>query len=302
VTITCPQPVALTSPLGQPIPVAYPEAIGASGAPPVTVSCTPASATVFPIGATTVTCTATDSRQRTASCQFGVTVTMPPRIAVTRFVAFGDSITAGEIGDPVNPTLSFYSPGQAYPADLQQVLTARYTLQRVTVGNQGSPGERAVEGATRFRSATPASLFDVVLLMEGSNDIATNDTRTIAPAAGALQQMIRDAKARGLRPYLATIPPMDPSRCVPICRGRFYQLVAPMNDAIRAVASTENVPLVDVNAALSTDVQQYIGADGLHPTLTGAEKIAETFFDAIKQTLETPATFGTAFSRRRGRR
>jgi lysophospholipase L1-like esterase len=38
-----------------------------------------------------------------------------------------------------------------------------------------------------------------------------------------------------------------------------------------------------LNGVAGTDV---IGADGLHPTAAGYSKIAETFFDAIKQRLE----------------
>ena len=41
--------------------------------PGVTAVCCPASGSCFPVGATTVTCTATDASGNTASCQFTVT-------------------------------------------------------------------------------------------------------------------------------------------------------------------------------------------------------------------------------------
>ncbi len=44
---------------------------------PVPVSCSPASGSLFPIGSTTVTCTASDSRGNTATATFAVTVTAP---------------------------------------------------------------------------------------------------------------------------------------------------------------------------------------------------------------------------------
>src|SRR5262245_52502062 len=94
VQVVCPQPVTIGSLLGNPTVAVYGQATGTSGAPPVTVSCTPASGEAFPIGSNVVICQATDARQRTASCSFTVTVTAPPRIMVTRFVAFGDSMTA----------------------------------------------------------------------------------------------------------------------------------------------------------------------------------------------------------------
>src|SRR6188474_466299 len=58
----CPPPVSTTSPNGQPLPVAYGTPTAEGGAPPVTLACTPASGTLFPVGTTSVTCTATDAR------------------------------------------------------------------------------------------------------------------------------------------------------------------------------------------------------------------------------------------------
>jgi hypothetical protein len=49
-----------------------------------------------------------------------------------------------------------------------------------------------------------------------------------------------------MRPYLATIPPMNPSACVPVCRGLAWSLVAGFNDNVRALATAEAFPLVDV--------------------------------------------------------
>jgi hypothetical protein len=42
--------------------------------PGVTVVCSPASGSIFPVGTTTVTCTATDTSNNTATCSFTVTV------------------------------------------------------------------------------------------------------------------------------------------------------------------------------------------------------------------------------------
>jgi len=303
VTIACPQPVTVTSPLGQPMTVVYPDAIGGSGAPPVTISCTPASASTFPIGATSVSCTATDTRQRTASCQFAVTVNMPPRISLTRFVAFGDSITEGEIGDAVNPTLTFQSPSQAYPSVLRQLLTARYSAQSIALDPAGVQGESASGSSTfsRFVSYTSSRRYDAITILEGSNDIATGDPAAVGRAANALRQMVRDAKSRSVRPYLATIPPTDATRCVPACRGRdMHAFVVPLNDAIRNVAASEGITLIDVYAALNVDVARYIGADGLHPTIAGNQQIAQTFFDVLQQTLEVPASSNAALAGGRG--
>lgn len=54
--------------------VNYPDPVVVDNCPGVTVVCVPASGSAFPLGATTVTCTATDSGGATASCSFTVTV------------------------------------------------------------------------------------------------------------------------------------------------------------------------------------------------------------------------------------
>ncbi len=45
---------------------------------PLTPTCTPPSGSLFPVGTTTVTCTATDSEGNPATGSFTVTVTAPP--------------------------------------------------------------------------------------------------------------------------------------------------------------------------------------------------------------------------------
>ena len=84
----------------------------------MTVACSPASGSVFQVGSTTVTCTATDQRQRTDTCAFTVVVTVPPKLNLTTFVAFGDSMTAGEVvseGSVPGFHVLAIDPGAAYP-------------------------------------------------------------------------------------------------------------------------------------------------------------------------------------------
>jgi lysophospholipase L1-like esterase len=100
--------------------------------------------------------------------------------------------------------------------------------------------------------------------------------------------MIRDARSRDIRPYLATIPPMNPAACSPVCRGLAWSLVSGFNDSVRGLAMAENVPLVDVYQGFEGNFA-LLGPDGLHPSAEGYAKIAELFFTAIKQTLEVPS-------------
>jgi lysophospholipase L1-like esterase len=228
-------------------------------------------------------------------CTFTATVTTPPRLLVTRFAAFGDSITWGEdgtsfAGQSILPLDVRTLPraqlpaAQTYPGALQADLTARYVVQTVTVANLGLSGEDVTGGGVaRFSSVVVHSAYDVVLIMEGSNDLRDYGTSGEPSAIAGLQQMIHTAKGRGIRPFLATIPPMNLNGF----RGGAANLVAGFDDRVRSLAASENVPLVDVYAALSTDIATYIGFDGLHPTPAGYKKIADTFFASIQQNLET---------------
>lgn len=270
------------------------------GAPTVTIACSPQSGSLFPVGTTSVVCTVTDSRQRTNSCNFSVVVQQAPRLTVTRFVAFGDSVTWGENGalaafDIGNVFRPRFQVPRTYPTVLYQLLAARYIGQPILVSNQGAPGEHARDSETfaRFSNIVRSGGFDVVLLMEGSNDLSDGFA---AAAVNGLRNMVREAKSRGVKPFIATIPPMDGSLCCPR-RGSAAPLVPGFNDQIRGIAAAEGIPLVDVYEALNTAPRDYLSTDGLHPNEAGYEKIGQTFFNAVKSNLEraTPpstTTFG----------
>ena len=57
---------------------------------------------------------------------------------------------------------------------------------------------------------------------------------------------------------------------------------------MRIIAAGEGAPVVDLYSALVGNVTLYVGSDGLHLTEVGYQKVAETFFNAIVATLETP--------------
>jgi lysophospholipase L1-like esterase len=251
------------------------------GAPPVTVACSPASGSVFQIGSTTVTCTATDQRQRADTCAFMVTLTAPPKISLTRFLAFGDSMTAGEVVDLNSVRGLAVHDELSYPTDLRFQLARRYTAQTVTVRNEGRSGEVVAGNAPRRLSGLLASgQYDVVLIMEGANDIASRDSLSIVLAVDGLQFMVREATRRGVRPFLGTLPPES---------GFARTLVSPFNARLKAMADSEGVAVADVFDAFNGDFS-FLGSDGLHPNAAGYQKIADTFFAVIRQNLELPPT------------
>jgi lysophospholipase L1-like esterase len=280
--ITCPASVERTSIGGQPVPISYDNATATGGTTPVSISCTPSAGTSFATGATSVTCTASDNAGRQASCAFTVTVTgIPLRLSQTRFMAFGDSLTEGKVGEA--PTLNA-SPF-SYPMVLQRLLDERYTGQTIVVVNEGWGGESVHKAETfaRFASALSTNQPGALLLMHGVNDLndgEIGESARINRTARALEEFVAGSRHSNLAVFLATLPPLGPGPKAG-CPG----CVQPLNDRIRAIAPAYGAVLVDVYAAF-TGGSALMGTDGIHPTTAGYEVIARTFLDAIRRTLE----------------
>ena len=289
--LACPDNLSVQSTTGQPIPISYPPATATGGTPPTQVVCSPATGSVFAPGTTPVQCVATDSKNVGASCAFTVTVTLPPRLAATKFVAFGDSMTAGQVisegAGLIIRTLQL-DDAKAYPTLLLSMLQGRYTGQAggLVMFKAGVPGETTAGGVGRLPTIIDGGTYDVLLLMEGANDFPNYQA-----ALGNMRTMIEYAKRRNLRVYVATVPPENPTPD-PLCYanlGGNFASVDPYNSSLRALIGSEGVTLVDVGAAFNGDLS-LVDCDGLHPTPAGYQLIASTFFKAIEATLELPAT------------
>jgi lysophospholipase L1-like esterase len=258
----------------------------------VSVACNPESGTNFPIGTTSVTCTATDSLSRTGTCSFGITVSRIPTIQRTRYLAFGDSTTQGEVSPSAGSiiigqgliTKNVVVPSAAYPTVLAQTLRGRYSTQSnsFVVVNRGVAGEKAINARSRFQAALNSDSPEVVMIFHGHNDIPTGENGAASGAAFEIEQMVSEARNRGMRVFLGTVLPRRAggNKAIP----QLY--LDDFNSRMRIVASRQGVPLIDLYAALLPDVNRYIGIDGLHPTEAGYAKIADTFFQAIQNTLE----------------
>ena len=265
-----------------PLTFTVPTAVG--GQLPVPVTCSKLSGSTFPLGSTIVTCTAVDALARQASCNFAVTVTAAPRISKTKFLAFGDSITYGRCGvkDNVCP---------AYTVRLEELLRARYTQQSFAISTRGVPGESAPVGEDLLPGVLDAINPEVLLLMEGTNDL-TGGAARLPEALESLEDMITIAQNRNpaIVVYIATVPPIAPggpnSASIP--------LVAPFNAQIRNIAARRGATLVDVYSALNADIPRYYLIDDLHPLAEGLRLIGETFYAAIRATLDNTPTAATA--------
>ena len=205
-------------------------------------------------------------------------------------MAFGDSITAGEVTVPM-PSLGaaggppayrqIVVPSTSYPAVLDEQLRQRYLVQSVVVVNAGRTGDAAAASAfPRFQTALNTNRPEAVLLLMGYNDL--ENRATVDAAYRALERMAKEARGRGARVFLGTLTPSIQGRS----RSQIEALVVQLNAAIRPLAAGEDAVLVDLHQAALPNVEAWIGVDGLPPTETGHARIAEQCFAAIRADLE----------------
>jgi lysophospholipase L1-like esterase len=312
--ITCPVPLPVTASSGQSAVVNYDSPTVTGGTTPVSATCTPPSGATFDVGSTAVNCIATDEVARRASCSFSVNVLPPPpRLGVTTILAFGDSITVGEVpmrGEfVVRPRL--VEPDKSYPADLTILLGQRYTGQGairidaftlgsgnttncwtnppppatsgIVVINAGCLGEKAADALTLSRLDDKMMTYrpDLVLLLEGVNDL--NGASTIPRAMQGVLALIREARNRGARVMVGTLPPEIPGDVNAGSSG----IIVPFNRQLVPAATGAGAVVVDLYGDISADVTDWISPfDGLHPTEAGYQEMARVFFDSIKNAFE----------------
>lgn len=171
---------------------------------------------------------------------------------------FGDSITAGHS-----------SSTGGYPPKLSNMLNGNG--KPATVVNKGISGEKTPAGVARFDSVLNSFAANIILIMEGTNDIRGG--LSVATTQHNLQVMINKAKAKGVIPVLATLTPSDRS-------GSTTLIPNTWNPMIKSLASSNGIVLSDQYAGIigtwSTST-----ADGLHPNDTGYRTVAQTWYNSM---------------------
>ena len=288
--ITCSESISRGTINAAGMPIAFEVPTTRGGQNPLNVSCSHESGQTFPIGSTTVDCKVTDGLNREASCSFSINVTKLPQLSRLKYMAFGDSITAGEVTFPGStasvPTSGkqVIVPSAAYPTVLERLLRARYQFQadQISVSNQGVGGEKAIDARNRFFAMLNSLRPDAVLILSGHNDIPRGEDGAASSAANEVRIMAQGAKVQGARVFIATPVPGRPGGNRTIDPFLLLDYAGRM----RHLAAQEGAVLVDLYALMLPDVFRYIGVDGLHPNEAGYTRIAELFHEAIQRELE----------------
>ena len=204
-------------------------------------------------------------------------------------MAFGDSMTEGVDSPPLSPltwALALDSGrSQSYPFKLQTLITQRYTAQTINVYNAGWAGRQARQDIGRFDEAVSDSAAELVLLLEGVNDLNAprippeGDNARIRATVDALEEMVKTAGRRNVHVMIGTLPPQRPGGA----KAGSVDLVPAFNAAVREMAAKKGAEIVDIGSLPLS----LIGTDGLHPSEAGYQRIAEIWMEAIKARFES---------------
>lgn len=233
-------------------------------------------------------------RQRLFGLLLGIAVCATswtlPIDAQTRFIAFGDSITAG-VGD------SNQEPDRGYPWRLENLL--RDAGRNDTVLNRGVGGENTIEGLARIDDVL-AEGGDVLLLMEGTNDISNE--LSAATTIFNLNAMAQRAFNDGFTVVHSTLIPRIPRAKV----DRDNILNQDLSQRIRDLAGDSSRFLVDPFHLLGAEPDRYrrlyqdVATDPVgHPNADGYDIVAQAFFDVIEGNDVVPPVVGITTPRNR---
>jgi lysophospholipase L1-like esterase len=216
----------------------------------------------------------------------GVSVSVPPTTGdlfvpatleiganlANHYLAFGDSITAGDGG----------GPGNDYPSVLTADLRAYWGDAFVV--NEGDPGTRSNEGANRLYAPLARHRPAYTLILYGTNDWNDSGCRgegLPCYTIDSLRSMINQARGRGSNPILGTIPPANPAYLDRNATARNLWVIE-MNELLRQMASEEGVPIAEIHADFMAEpVLEDLFDDHVHPNAEGYRIMARSWFNAI---------------------
>jgi lysophospholipase L1-like esterase len=300
-SVACPASMSVSGVVGgsQAVSFALPTVSG--GTQPVGITCTPGSGSTFSVGSTTVACTASDASSRTAQCTFTVTLSPALRLPVTKFMAFGDSVTEGQNGRLTSRGGRVVDVPNSYPTQLESMLNTEYAAEPVTVVNRGYGGSSVDDLRQKLPGDLKSFRPGAVLLLGGYNDLLAScrpkdaatpqcATATTDVASGIRKMIVSSKEAAIKYIFVSTLTPSGPYLGVGMDRRIADSAIVTTNNKLINVVRSEGVMLVDPYPVFLGHEAEYVDQDGLHLRPVGNQALAGTFFSSIKNTIpSTPA-------------
>jgi len=211
----------------------------------------------------------------------GVPIVLP--IAGNRpntYLAFGDSVTSGD-GSRGN---------RGYRASLQSQLRGYWG--RADIINDGEESTRSDEGAARIGASLAAERPAYALILYGTNDWNLSACRHVYTCFTIenVRSMIRQAKAAGTVPVVATIIPANPAYVDRLAEAR-NGWIDETNAVLAPMAKQEGAVVADLHLAMTnaSDDLPSLFTDHVHPNDRGYAAMADEWFRAITRPVGTTA-------------
>jgi lysophospholipase L1-like esterase len=190
----------------------------------------------------------------------------PPAKGENRVVFLGDSITDGW-------KLADYFPGKPYV-------------------NRGISGQTTPQMLIRFRPDVIDLQPKVVLLLAGTNDIASNTgPMTLEQIEENYASMADLARANGIRFVFASVTPVhDKGARGPQTPRRNPEQIKELNTWLKKYCAEHKLVYLDYHSHMLGDdgmLRTDLAADGLHPNADGYKIMAPLAEAAIQQALKT---------------
>jgi len=120
--------------------------------------------------------------------------------------------------------------------------------------NAGIFGQTTDQILARFPAGMAARHFNTVYILAGTNDVLLH--RPPEPAVANIERMVTMARAQGVKPVVATIPPIFRGG------GAYEPAVLELNRQIRSMAGRQHACLIDYWSALNGHPS--FESDGVH--------------------------------------
>jgi lysophospholipase L1-like esterase len=182
-------------------------------------------------------------------------------------IAFGDSTTAGN-----------EQATRGYAPKLAHLLNSNGKPS--VVANYGKWSEKTTQGVNRIDSVLAAFPANLILIMEGTNDIRGG--LSVDTTRHNLQTMINKSKAAGVTPALSTLTPSNKA-------GSETLIPQVWNPMIKSLASSNSLILAD-NYAATIGSWGSLNDDGIHPNDAGHQVLANTWYAKIAPTISSTGT------------
>lgn len=195
-----------------------------------------------------------------------------------RYVALGDSLSAGVDGDTPWPDLAAAELRRDAP-ELRFRNFARVGVTSALVASDQLPGALALRP-------------DLVSLVCGANDVLLSvrpDERAFGRALAAMLARSGHA-APGALVVTATYPPVAPGWLGPRTQRRIVDGMLRFNESIRAAAAARGALCLDWQDRDEAAAEQNLARDGFHPSPHGHRLAAGAFVAAVGAALGRPTT------------